>query len=123
MLLKRDTADEAFVRGVWLLLPDRTRADLWPASFAFSGELGFHLAVGPNFPPPATGGVKPLTEETVKDYPSSSYELSLQIAIESGDRAALARLLARRTADDIIRLAVYILVFALVVAAVFRFVL
>jgi hypothetical protein len=120
-LLLRSAPDETLVRGLWQLLPDRTRADRWPASFAFCNELGFHLAAGPNFP--VTRGAKPLTEEAVKDYPASGYELNLQIAIESGDRAALRQLLARRTADDTIRLGLIILVFALIVAALFRFVL
>jgi hypothetical protein len=48
--------------------------------------------------------------------------LNLQLAIESGDRAALRKLLARRTADDTIRLGLYILAFALVAAAVVKFV-
>ena len=58
----------------------------------------------------------------LRDYPPSSYELSLQIAVEAGDRAAVRRLLARRTADETIRLGLYILAFALIVAVVFRFV-
>lgn len=121
VLVARDAPDEALARGVWKLLPDRTRADLWPASFAFSDELGLHFAILPaitseRLPP----GV--LKEESVRDYPQSRYELHLQIAVESGDRAAVRRLLARHTADDAIRLALYILGFAIIVAVVFRFV-
>lgn len=123
VLLRRKEPDESFARGVWQLLPERTRRDLWPASFAFSEELGFHLAMGPTLPTPTDAYVKPLTEDAIRDYPSSSYELNLQIAIESGDRAALRRLLARRTADEAIRLGLYIVAFSLIVAAVFRFVL
>lgn len=122
VLLRRDSPEEKVVREVWQLLPDRTRAERWPASFAFSDELGFHLAAGPTFVPAAGREPKPLTEEAVRDYPPSSYELNLQIAVESGDRVALRRLLARRTADDTIRMALYILAFALVVAVLFRFV-
>lgn len=121
VLLKRDEPAEAFVRGLWQLLPDRTRCDLWPATFAFSDELGFHAAVGPTLPTPRHGP-RVLTEDAIRDYPQSSYELSLQLAIEGGDRAALKRLLARRTADDTIRLGLYILAFALVVAVVLKFV-
>jgi hypothetical protein len=122
VLLKRDSPDEALVRGLWQLLPDRTRAERWPASFAFSDELGFHLAALPA--PTATApGPRPLTEEAVKDYPPSAYELNLQIAVESRDRDALRRLLARRTADDTIRLGLYIIAFALIVAVLFHFVL
>jgi hypothetical protein len=122
VLIRRTAPDEALVRGLWQLLPDRTRGDRWPASFAFSAELGFHLAAGPSLTAEPSGP-KPLTEEAAKDYPPSSYELNLQIAVESGDRVALRQLLARRTADDTMRLGLYILAFALFLAALFRFVL
>jgi hypothetical protein len=121
VVVRRPAPDEALARGLWRLLPDRTRAERWPASFAFSNELGFHLAIGPAVT--STVDVKALTEDAAKDYPPSSYELNLQIAIESGDRAAVRRLLARRTPDDALRLGLYILVFGLVLAAIFRFVL
>jgi len=121
VLLKRDEPSERFVRDLWQLLPDRTRCDLWPATFAFSDELGFHAAVGPALPT-ARHGVQVLPEDAIRDYPQSSYELSLQLAIESGDRAGLKRLLARRTADDTIRLGLYMLGFALAVALVLKFV-
>jgi hypothetical protein len=120
VLLKRDEPAERFIRELWQLLPDRTRCDLWPATFAFSDELGFHAAVGPTLPTPRHG-VQVLTEDAIRDYPQSHYELNLQIAIESGDRKGLRKLLARRTADDTIRLGLYILAFALVVAAVLKF--
>lgn len=120
VLLTRD-APAGFVRELWQLLPDRTRCDLWPATFAFSDELGFHAAVGPTLPT-TRHGVQVLPEDALRDYPQSSYELNLQLAIESGDRAALRKLLARRTADDTIRLGLCILGFALVAAAVLRFV-
>jgi hypothetical protein len=119
VLLTRTEPAEQFVRELWQLLPDRTRCDLWPATFAFSDELGFHAAVGPTLPTPRHG-VQVLPEDAIRDYPQSSYELSLQIAIESGDRVALKRLLARRSADDTIRLGLYIIGFALVVAAVLK---
>ena len=121
VLLKRTESAETFVRDLWQLLPDRTRCELWPATFAFSDELGFHAAVGPTLPTPRHG-VQVLPEDAIRDYPQSSYELNLQIAIESGNRAALKRLLSRRTADDTIRLGLYILGFALVAAAVLKFV-
>ena len=120
VLLRRD-APSNLVSELWQLLPERTRCDLWPATFAFSDELGFHAAVGPTLPA-ARQGVRVLTEDAIRDYPQSSYELGLQLAIESGDRAALRKLLARRTSDDIIRLGLYILVLALVAAAVLKFV-
>ncbi len=121
VLLNRPEPQEKLIRGLWQLLPDRTRRDLWPASFAFSDELGFHAAAGPTLPTPRHG-VQVLTEDAIRDYPPSPYELNLQLAIESGDRAALRHLLARRTADDTIRLGLYMLAFAVVVALVMKFV-
>jgi hypothetical protein len=121
VLLRRTEPQEQFLRELWQLLPDRTRCDLWPASFAFSDELGFHAAAGPTLPT-KRHGVQVLVEEALRDYPQSSYELNLQIAIESGDRVGLRKLLARRTADDTIRLGLYMIAFALVVAAVLKFV-
>lgn len=118
VMVRRDAPDESLVRGLWKLLPDRTRIHLWPATFAFSDELGFHFAAvaAPVCPPsPAL-----LTEDAARDYPPSRYELHLQIAVETGDRAGLRRLLARRTADDTIRLALYLIVFALITAIVSR---
>lgn len=122
LLLRRDEPAEQLAGELWQLLPDRTRAERWVASFAFSDELGFHLAAGPALTP-AGREPKPLTEDAVRDYPASSYELSLQTAVESGDPAALRRLMARRTPDETIRLALYLVLFALVAAALFRFVL
>ena len=122
VVIQRASPDEALARGLWQMLPDRSRAELWPASFAFSDELGLHLAIVPTQQPDQRApGV--LGEEAVRDYPQSRYELHLQIAIESGDRAALRKLLARRTADDMIRIVLYLIGFALVAAAIFRFVL
>lgn len=120
VLLKRSEPAEKLLRDLWQLLPDRTRCNLWPATFAFSDELGFHATAGPALST-IKRGVDALVEDAVRDYPQSNYELSLQLAIESGDRAALKRLLARRTADDTIRLGLYILGFALVAAIVLKF--
>ncbi|MCS6865485.1 MAG: hypothetical protein RMJ56_03605 [Gemmataceae bacterium] len=122
VLLQRQAPDEQFLRDLWQLLPDRTRCDLWPASFAFCDALGFHAAVGPNLPT-RRHGVPVLVEDALRDYPQSSYELNLQIAIESGDRVALKKLLARRTTDETIRLGLYMLAFAVIVAVVSRWLL
>lgn len=121
--LQRDEPAESLVRGLWQLLPNRDRQTLWPASFAFSDELGFHLAALPVLSVlPNKDRARALTEEAVRDYPPSKYELSLQIAVESADRVALRALLNRRTADDTIRLGLYILGFALLAALIARFV-
>jgi len=120
VLLMGTTPNESWVRDLWQLLPDSTRRELWPASFAFSNELRFHLAFGPGF---QSSDRKPLlNEDSLRDYPPSGYELNLQIAVESGDRDSLRRLLARRSSDETLRLGLYMVGFALLVAVIFRFV-
>lgn len=117
VVLTRAEPAERALRDLWQLLPDRSRCELWPATFAFAHDLGFSVAAGPALA--AKRGMLP--EEAVRDYPQSHYELHLQLAIESKDAAALRALLARRTADDTLRLGLYMLAFALVAAAVLKF--
>jgi hypothetical protein len=119
VVVRRSAPDEAFVRGLWQLLPDRDRCDLWPASFAFALDLPFHAAALPVVP-----RLDPLRyhdEERARDYPQGRYELALQIAAEHRDQRELDRLLARRTSDQTIRLGLYMIAGALVVAALFKF--
>jgi hypothetical protein len=120
VLLTGTAPNEPLARDLWQLLPDSTRRELWPASFAFSNELRFHLAFGPSFQAP--DHKQQLTEEALRDYPPGSYELNLQIAVESGDRSSLRRLLARRSSDETLRLGLYMVAFAMLVAILFRFV-
>jgi hypothetical protein len=112
----RAAPDPKFVRGLWQLLPDRVRAELWPATFAFSAELGFHAVVLPAAPPDGY-----MTEDRARDYPEGRYELSLQVAAESGDQAELDRLFARRTSSEVLRMAVAMVAFALLLAAAMKF--
>jgi hypothetical protein len=119
--VKRGVPDEALIRGMWQLLPGRTRADLWPASFAFSEELGFDAVCLPELPLDSSRVRH--TEDGLRDYPPGRYELHLQIAIESNDQRELDRLLARRTSDDTIRLGLTIIGLALALALVAKFVL
>lgn len=121
LLIAREVPDEPLLRGLWQLLPTRSRCDLWPASFAFSNELGFHAVAMPSVPTPL--GYGDLTEEQVRDYPAGRYELNLHIAAEDGDQAELDRLLARRTSQDTLRLGLAMLGGAVVVALMFKFVL
>jgi hypothetical protein len=120
VLLMGTAPNEAFVRDLWRLLPTSSQRELWPASFAFSNELRFHLAIGPTFQ--SADRMRQLTEDALRDYPPGNYELNLQIAVESGDRASLRRLLARRSSDETLRLGLYMVAFALIVAVLFRFV-
>jgi len=119
VLIKRSAPDEPFIRGLWQLLPDRVRCDLWPASFAFSNDLGFHAAVMPIVPVDPSGVRR--SEEGLRDYPQSRYELNLQIAIEDGNQAALDSLFARRTSSETLRLGLYIIAFALIAATILKF--
>ena len=61
-------------------------------------------------------------EERVRDYPPGRYEHGVQAATEAGDQKWLDELFARRTSDETLRLGLYIIAFALAVAAVFKFV-
>jgi hypothetical protein len=120
VVLKRGEPQEEFMRGLWQLLPNRTRAELFPASFAFSDELGFDAVALPD--PPSDPNRPRHTEDSLRDYPQSRYELNLQIAIESGDQRELERLFARRSSDDTIRLGLTIIAIALVLALILKFV-
>lgn len=119
VLVARHEPAERFVRALWQLLPDKARAELWPASFAFTADLPFHAAALPELPADAARH----TEDGLKGYPPGHYEHRLQAAIEAGDDRELAALLARRTGDDTIRLGLTIIAGAVVLAAVFKFVL
>lgn len=114
LVLESRQPNEGFVRGLWQLLPSRTRGDLWPASFAFSIDLGFHVAVVPEPPVPWPPGH--LTEDQARDYPEGRYELAIQTAVESGNQSDLDTLLARRSSRDTLRLALYMLAAAVVLA-------
>lgn len=121
VVLQRPAPDEPFFRDLWQLLPDRTRATLSVASFAFSDELGFDAVAMPVLPERSATAFH--TEDGLCDYPASSYELSLQTAVESKNAAELRRLLARRTSDETLRLGLMIVAGALVLAVIARFVL
>lgn len=121
LVLKRATPDEVFFRGLWQLLPDRTRCDLWPASFAFSLDLGFHAAALPDPPPLDPHLIH--DEERAKDYPEGNYEWNVQFAAEHGDQAGLDKLFARRTSKETLRLVLLIIGVSLLVAVISKFVL
>jgi hypothetical protein len=112
--VRLDADAGAVVRGVGRLLPERARADLWPATFAFSAELGFDLVATPE---PAAGY---LSADQARDYPEGRYELALQIAVEAGDQAAVNQLFARRTSRETLRLAAGIVLFMMASAVVLK---
>jgi hypothetical protein len=105
LVFVRPAPDPGLVRGLWTLLPDAARRDLWPATFAFSNALDFDVLVVPH------RGIDDFsaytTEEQAADYPAGQYELSLQTAVESGegDQRALDHLFTRCSSRETLRLA------------------
>lgn len=108
------SAPDRIARDVWQLLPTASRAELWPASFAFAPGLPVHFTVLPTAAPGF------LSEEQAKDYPEGRYELALQSAAESDDQAEVDRLFARRTSKDVLRLALFMVIGAFAVVAILK---
>jgi hypothetical protein len=107
------------LRRLWMLLPDSTRAEAWPASYAFGPELDLQAIVVSKADPAAFSGY--VTEAQAADYPEGRYELNLQIAAEAGDQSALNRLLNRRSSRQTVWMAVMLLIAAMGMAALARF--
>ena len=107
------------IRDLWKLLPNRTRCELWPATFAFSDELGFHVLAMPE--PPTQWPMGYLTADQARDYPEGRYELALQLAVEDSDQREVDRLLARRSSSDTLRLALFMVIIAFVASAISKF--
>jgi hypothetical protein len=98
------------LRRLWMLLPDSTRAETWPASYAFGPDLDVHAVVVPKADPAMFPGY--LTEAQAGDYPQGRYELNLQIAAEAGDQNAVTRLFSRRSSREALRMALIMLAIA-----------
>lgn len=114
LVFERSESADQLVRNLWQLLPYASQAELWPATTAFSADLDFHLLVVPKVARLKAGNY--LTEEQALDYPHGRYELALQCAIEHGDQREVDRLFRRRTSRQTLRLAVFILIGAIVLA-------
>lgn len=108
MVFVRKAPDHALIQGLWTLLPYSLRGKLWPATFAFSNELGFDAVVVPRVGEALWEGYT--TEEQAENYPAGSYELALQTAAEAGDQAELDAVFSRRTSNETLRLAWQILI-------------
>jgi hypothetical protein len=118
LVFERSAPDTDLLRSLWTLLPLSTRAARWPASFAFGNALHFDALVVPRVVPEEYPNYK--TEAQAADYPEGRYELSLQIAAESGNQRDLDALFARRSPADTFRLVVIILIALLVLTALVR---
>ena len=119
LVFERPQPDPNLVEGLWTLLPQSTRARLWPASFAFSNALGFDVAIVPNVYAADFEGYT--SEEQACDYPAGRYEMALQVAAESGDERDLDALLNRRSVGETFKLGwtLLIVVIFLVLAPAF----
>jgi hypothetical protein len=106
LVFVRPHGDLALVEGLWTLLPYTTRCKTWPASFAFSNELGFDVVVLPQLNDADIEGYT--TEDQATQYPAGSYELALQTAAESGDQRELETVFRRRNSNEILRLALWL---------------
>ncbi|HYV38438.1 MAG TPA: hypothetical protein VE988_22330 [Gemmataceae bacterium] len=119
LMFVRPAPDPGLIRALWTLLPDTTRSQLWPATFAFSNALGFDAVVVPR--PGQEDLTGYTTEQQAADYPAGRYELNLQTAAESGDQAALDGLFGRRSQGDMLRLALLMVVALSISVFLFRF--
>jgi hypothetical protein len=114
VVFERSAPAGQLLRDLWLLLPSSSRAELWPASFAFSNDLQFDVLATPRVDPVRFPDY--LTEEQAGDYPQGRYELGLQVAAETGDQRELDALFARRSSRQTLKLAIVLVVGALIVA-------
>jgi hypothetical protein len=112
LVFERPAPAPDLVRNLWALLPASTRGHLWPATFAFGNELGFHVLVAPRVRTEEVAGY--LTEDQAGDYPEGRYELNLQLAAEVGDQHELDALFARRSSAETMRLGFLLLAVAIV---------
>lgn len=110
LVFERQQPDPELVRGLWALLPVSTRAGLWPATFAFCNAHDFDVLVVPHATGPEYAAY--VNETQAGDYPEGRYELALQIAVEAGDQGTVDNLLARRSRSQMMRLALALLVVA-----------
>ena len=111
LLIERDSPDEEIVRQHWKLLPTASRCELWPTSFAFGNNLGFHVLVTPS----GDDRTKAIyvSEENAGDYPEGRYEFRLQAAVDANDQREVDRLLSRRSPKETLRLGFLILILAI----------
>ncbi len=116
VVFERSEPDPDVIRALWTLLPYKTRAALWPATFAFGNRLGFDALVVPK----AQGidFADYLREEQAGDYPEGRYEHALQVAAESGDQAELDHLFARRSRAEVRRTAYLLIAFVVLLTVV-----
>lgn len=112
LVFERTRPDPDLVAGLWTLLPQSTRAHLWPASFAFGNALGFDVVVVPRLHVADFEGYT--SEGQAADYPAGQYEVALQVAAETGNQRDLDNLLKRRSGSETFKLGWTLLVVIIV---------
>jgi hypothetical protein len=118
LVFERPAPDTELLRALWTLLPNSTRANRWPASFAFGNTLHFDIVVVPRLRVEDYPGYK--TEQEAADYPESRFELALQTAAEANNQHDLDALFARRSPSETFRLLVVLLVVLVVMTLLIR---
>jgi hypothetical protein len=106
-----------YVQELWQLLPDQSRMEWSFASYARSTENRFDVVVLPEGRPISPGY---LSAEQVRDYPEGRYELALQFAAENGDQRELDRLFARKTSNQILKMVIAMIAFALAAIVIIK---
>jgi hypothetical protein len=119
LVFERSQPDPELVEGLWTLLPQSTRARLWPASFAFGNALGFDVLVVPRAHAADYEGYT--SEEQAAEYPAGHYELAMQMAAESGNQRELDALLNRRSTHETMKLGWALLAVVAILALAPRF--
>jgi hypothetical protein len=114
LVFERSRPDPDLIEGLWTLLPQSTRARLWPASFAFSNVLCFDALVVPRLHVADFEGYT--SEEQAADYPAGHYEVALQVAAETGNQRDLDALLNRRSTGETFKLGWTLLVVVILLA-------
>lgn len=121
LAFRQTQPNETLIRNLWQLLPEFARAELWPATFAFSNRLRFDVLITPHTDSPEFE--RYLTEDEVLDYPEGAYEFSLQYAIEHSDQSEVDRLFGRRSSKQYLRFVIGLLLAAMGVAIGIHYVL
>jgi hypothetical protein len=118
LVFERPEGDLQLAAGMWMLLPERTRCRLWPASFAFSDELDFDLLIVPQLDDRILVDYR--TEDQAAEYPDGTYEFALQHAAETGNQRELDAVFRKRDSRQTIRLALAVLVLVSILVLISR---
>ena len=109
-------AGKDFIRHVRHLMPYRSLDEMTFATLAFTAELPVDAMVVPE----AVSVPGLFVAEALRCYPNGRYEQAMLLACEQGDQAEFDRLLCRKTGTDTLKLAMGIVLFALLVTLIMK---